>query len=222
MPRSIPKPRIPKIAIAALKALWPRAEVLRAYRDTLQRLISGDFRDLSDEQRRATVDQIIQMAAAAATVLGAAPVPALDLPVQAVMVRAVAKVHGLEGSERQLLWRMAAALGLGFMLRQGLRLVPWVGAATHLGRVYGSTWALGQAADFYFARLARGRTVSESETRRIFVQARRAKEREQVKRLGAGDIVQRLSAMRADREAGRISDGEFFERLDGILGSLPG
>jgi uncharacterized protein (DUF697 family) len=216
MPRSIPK-----ISFESLRTIWSQAQAPQAYRDTLARLFSGNFSDLSAEQRQAKVDQIIQLAAAAAMVLGAAPVPALDLPVQAVMVRAVAKVHGLEGSERRLLWRMALALGLGFMLRQGWRLVPWIGGATHLARVYGSTCALGQAADFYFARLARAEAVTEAETRRIFVQTRRAKEREQALRLENGGMVERVRALRSDREAGRIGDSEFFARLDGILGHLP-
>jgi uncharacterized protein (DUF697 family) len=213
---------LPISPLDAIRALWSQARVPQAYRDTIQRLLSGDFRDLGPEQRQARVDQIIQMAATAAMVLGAAPVPALDLPVQAVMVRAVAKVHGLEGSEGRLLWRMAAALGLGFVIRQGLRLVPWIGAATHLARVYGSTWALGQAADFYFARLARDQTASEAETRRVFRDAQRAKEREQVRRLESGNAVDEVRRLRAEREAGRIGDAEFFQRLDRLLGQLPG
>ena len=219
----LPKSRLPRpsMLLEPLKRLLEELRAPRAYRDTLHRLIRGDFRDLTAEERRAKVEQIVQVAASAAMVLAAAPVPLLDLPVQAAMVRAVAKVHGVEGSERRLLLKLATALGLGFMLREALRLIPLAGGISHLSRVYGATWALGQAADFYFERAARAELPLDPEgARRRFEETLRRKSGEQAERFRASDALDRIKAFKAEFDSGRIGDAEFRARVESLLSGL--
>jgi uncharacterized protein (DUF697 family) len=153
--------------------------------------------------------------------MAATPVPLLELPVQAAMVRAVAKVHGVEGNARPLLPRLAAALGLGFMIHEGLRWILFGGGISRLSRVYGATWALGQAADLYFARAARTQALPDpARARRAFEETSRRKSREQAGRLEEGDVLGRLKALKTERETERIGEAEYRSRLEELLSGL--
>jgi len=208
-------------ALEALRRLALELRTPRLYRDTLGRLVRGGFSDLTIEERRETVDRIVQIGATAAMVLAAMPVPFLDLPVHAAMVRAVAKVHGVTGSERQLLWRLAAALGLGFTIREALRFVPWAGGLTRLSRAYGAAWALGQAADIYFEHVARANAPPDAgQARRIFAETRLRKADEQAAHLQAHSVIERLRGLKSDWDAGRIDEAVFRERVEALLAGL--
>lgn len=213
--------RVQSLASAPAEALRRVRLTLRAprqYRDTLNRLIQGDFSGLTPEQRRDKAEQVVQMGATAAMVLAALPVPFLDLPVQAAMVRAVAKVHGVRSSEPQLLWKLAVALGLGFTIREGLRFVPWAGSLTRLSRAYGAAWALGQTADLYFEHVANAQPPpAPGEARRLFADALQRKSGEQAARLEAHEAIERLRGLKSDWDAGRIDEDAFRRRIEALL-----
>jgi uncharacterized protein (DUF697 family) len=206
------------LPLEALRRLSFELRAPRQYRDTIARLMRGNFQDLTPEQRRDKVEQVIQICASAAMVLSAMPVPFLDLPVHAAMVRAVARVHGMDGSERQLVWKLAAGLGLGFTIREGLRFVPFAGNLTRLTRAYGAAWALGQAADLYFEHAARKAAPPDPESaQRTFALTLERKSEEQAVRLQGHAVVQRLRELKMDWDAGRIDEATFRSRVEVLL-----
>jgi uncharacterized protein (DUF697 family) len=105
--------------------------------------------------------------AAAAAATEAVPLPVLGglgaTSLQAGMVRAIARRHGLEAGQA-LLRDFVATLGLRFALgyggrflaRQGLKLAPLWGSAAVAAWSFAVTWALGEAASVYCAARAGG------------------------------------------------------------------
>jgi len=139
--------RLTAWAVPRLRALMGD-EAVKAHRDTVERLLGGDFRDLPSEERARRVEEIIQVSASAAVGMASLPLPFLDLPVLVAMVGAIGKVHGLEIADRQLYTQVLATLGGGLMLRQLLRAVPF-GGTVYVAQIYGATCALGRVAQTY-------------------------------------------------------------------------
>lgn len=189
----------------------------REYEDLLRRLVRGSFADLDAGERARRVEQIVQLSASAAMAAAVAPLPLLELPVQAAMVRAIARVHGVEGSGRKLLLQLLASLGGGLALRQAARWLPVVGTVPFLSRVYGTTWALGQAADVYFRRDARPRPGA---LREVYAATARRKTHEQRRRLVERGGAARLRELRSLHAEGLITDREYARKRGELLDSL--
>ena len=187
------------------------------YEDTLRRLLRGTFEDLSEAERRERTEQIIRASALAAMALGATPVPLLEMPVLAAMVRAIAKVHGVEQGGAKGLIQLGASLGGGIFLRQVMRLIPFAGPLPHLSRIYGATYALGRTAQIYFAR---GAPLREEELRREFEATLAAKTEEQASRMKAGRFEARLEELRRLRAKGLLSEEEYREKRGALLALL--
>ena len=188
---------------------------LRAYEDTLSRLLKGSFADLSPEMRKEKTEQIIRASAGAAMAMGATPVPLLEMPVIAAMVRAVGKVYGVEKISKKLMLEIAAAMGGGMVMRQALRLIPFVGAMTGASRIYATTWAVGRAAEYYFSR---GQRVSGEDMRRVFQETMEAKQHEQES--GAGGLEERLRKLDDLYGKKLISEQEYLNKKRELLESL--
>ncbi|WP_334060997.1 YcjF family protein [Limimaricola cinnabarinus] len=133
--------------------------------------------------------EVLRHAGAAAAADLAPLVGAVAVPgVQAAMLRALARHHGVDWS-RSHAAEFAAALGLGtalrfgagYALRQAAKLVPVAGQT--LGAVaagtasFAATYALGRAAHRWLAGAAAGAPVSEAELRALYRDALRRAER---------------------------------------------
>ena len=188
----------------------------REYQDTLRRLLKGDFQDLEPDARREKVDQIVQISASAAMALAAAPIPFLDMPVQAAMVRAIAKVHGVRGNSAKVFLQIVAGVGGGMVVRQALRLVPFGGIA-HLSRVYGTTWALGRVSDLYFQH---GTPVAEGELRALFLETLERKYEEKSQRLQSSDLAGRLRELDQLWSDGQLTEQEHRAKREQLIASL--
>ena len=188
----------------------------REYQDTLRRLLKGDFQDLDPDARREKVDQIVQLCASAAMALAAAPIPFLDMPVQAAMVRAIAKVHGVRGYSAKVFLQIVAGVGGGLVVRQALRLVPFGGVA-HLSRVYGTTWALGRVSDLYFQH---GTPVADGELRGLFLDTLERKYDEKSRRLQGSDLAGRLRELDQLLTEGQLTDQEHRAKREQLIASL--
>ncbi len=144
--------------------------------------------------------------------------PLLELPVQAAMVGAVAKVHGVPGGGRKLLLQVGAALGGGLVIRQALRLIPVAGGISQMSRIYATTWALGQAANLYCERGAGHQPAPDRETlRQAFADTLDRKERERTERMESAGISEKLNELNALREQGKISEEEYQRRRQDLL-----
>ena len=188
---------------------------LREYKDTLRRVMGGGFADLTVEERRVRIAQVIQLSAQASVLVGAAPVPFLEIPVQVLMVQAIASIHGHKGSRRGLYARLVAALGGSVFLRQVGRLIPYVGNLSHISRVYAGTIALGRVADLYFERGAQ--QAKKDDLGRVFEETLHNQTADYEARATQKDIASRLNQLATLHRAGHISEDEFKSRRREIL-----
>lgn len=188
---------------------------LKAYQDTLTRLLKGGFADIPPEERREKTDQIIRASAAAAMAMGATPVPFLEMPVIAAMVRAIGKVYGVDTISKKAMLEIAAAMGGGLLVRQAFRLIPFVGAMAGVSRVYATTWAVGRAAQFYFSG---GQDMPGQSIRQVFDETMEAKQRDQ----GAGgeSLEERLRKLDDLYQKKLISEQDYLNKKRELLDSL--
>jgi uncharacterized protein (DUF697 family) len=193
------------------EALW------QDFDDTLRRLLRGDFADLSEGERRDRVEQIIGLSAMAAMAMAATPVPFLELPVQAAMVRAIARVHGHDKSGRQVLWELGAALGGAVVLRQVFRLLPLVGPLPFLSRIYGATAALGRVAHLYYA--AEG-APQRTELKALFERTARSETLLESRRLSRPDVESTLRWLDDLRARAVITEAEYRRKRDEVLAAI--
>jgi uncharacterized protein (DUF697 family) len=193
------------------EALW------QDFDDTLRRLLRGDFADLSEGERRDRVEQVIGLSAMAAMAMAATPVPFLELPVQAAMVRAIARVHGHEKSGREVLWELGAALGGGIVLRQAFRLLPLVGPLPFLSRIYGATYALGRVAHVYYASEA---APQPEQLKQLFERTARSETLAESRRLDRDDVESTLRFLDELRARAVISEGEYRRKRDEVLAAI--
>ncbi|MDW8267871.1 MAG: GTPase [Anaerolineae bacterium] len=107
--------------------------------------------------RPPVVRQVVRRAVVTATLLGAQPIPFLDLPLQAanhlrlaLRLAAVFGQAGMDTHSRELLATLGVSLGARYLAQQALRLVPLLGWAASAGLAAAGTWALGQALAAYF------------------------------------------------------------------------
>jgi uncharacterized protein (DUF697 family) len=110
-----------------------------------------------------------------ATAAGALPVPWVDLlilpGIQTRMIHHVAKLYG-QPFKAQHFGELAGALGLGLMVRQGIRevmkFIPYVGSVAGGALAGASTFALGKAACFYYSGVQQGHAPTPDEIRRYY------------------------------------------------------
>lgn len=188
---------------------------LKAHEDTLRRLLKGDFSDLPPGERRAKTEQIIKASAFAAMALGATPLPLLEMPVMAAMVRAIGKVYGVNSIGKKAMLEIAAAMGGGLVLRQAMRLIPFVGAMAGASRVYGTTLAVGRVAEYYFSR---GQSVSGEEMRRVFEESIEAERHEPGP--GGGNLEDRLRTLEDLYKKRLISEQEYRKKRQELLDAI--
>ena len=153
---------------AALLAVLPAA-----YRQTFLTVeeANSSLRDLY--ARHAT--PFITFYSLLATAAGAIPVPWVDLlilpGIQTRMIHHLAKLYG-QPFKAQHFGELAGALGLGMLVRQGIRelmkFIPYVGSVAGGALAGASTFALGKAACFYYSGVQQGHAPSPDEIRRYY------------------------------------------------------
>jgi uncharacterized protein (DUF697 family) len=112
-----------------------------------------------------------------ATTAGAIPVPWVDLlilpGIQTRMVHHVAKLYG-QPLKGQHFGELAGALGVGLLVRQGIRevmkFIPYVGSVAGGALAGASTFALGKAACFYYSGVQQGHAPTPDEIRRYYAE----------------------------------------------------
>ncbi len=110
-----------------------------------------------------------------ATTAGAIPVPWVDLlilpGIQTRMIHHLAKLYG-QPLKAQHFAELGGAIGLGMLMRQGIRevmkFIPYVGSVAGGALAGASTFALGKAACFYYSGVQKGHAPSPDEIRRYY------------------------------------------------------
>src|SRR5512136_2082832 len=112
------------------------------YKTLIQKLLAGDFEQATQKERDDVVSTIIHASAITSTLVSIIPVPFIETPIQLTMVQAIGKVYGQELDEKIVL-EIVSVLGGNYLIRELLRLIPYVGFIVNISRVYGTTWAMG-------------------------------------------------------------------------------
>ena len=122
--------------------------------------------------RRQAANKVIRSAAVFNALVGAEPIPGLDIPfllaIQARMVLRIAAIFGEPLSAehaRELIATIVGGVTLRYLAQQGAKFIPgpgWIvsGAVASVG-----TWAIGQVALRYFEL---GKTLSASQLRSLY------------------------------------------------------
>ena len=186
------------------------------YKSLIQRLISGNFAQATQQERDKTVMAIIHASAVTSTALSIIPVPMVETPVQITMVRAIGKVYEQDLDEKVVL-EILSVVGGNYLLRQLLRLIPYVGWAINLSRVYGATWAMGAAAEYYFKH---DREVEKEELMKVFKTVLKQKTQEKEKERTDRRVIERLEELKSLLDKKLISQEEYDRKREVIIEEL--
>ena len=186
------------------------------YTSLIQRLVSGNFSQVTQAERDKTVMAIIHASAVTATAISMIPVPMVETPVQIVMVRAIGKVYEQELDEK-IVVEILSILGGNFALRQLMRFIPYVGFLVNISRVYGTTWAMGAAAEYYFKH---DREVEKEELMKVFKTVLKQKTQEKEKDMKDRHTPERLQELKSLLDKKFISQEEYDRKREAILEEL--
>lgn len=186
------------------------------YTSLIQRLVSGNFAQVTQAERDKTVMAIIHASAVTSTALSMIPLPMVETPVQIVMVRAIGKVYEQELDEK-IVVEILSILGGNFALRQLMRFIPYVGFLVNISRVYGTTWAMGAAAEYYFKH---DREVEKEELMKVFKTVLKQKTQEKEKDMKDRHTPERLQELKNLLDRKLISQEEYDRKREAILEEL--
>ncbi len=186
------------------------------YKELIQKLVAGDFSQTTQKERDDIVTKIIHASAVTSALVSIIPLPMIESPVQITMVRSVGKVYEQELDEKVVL-EIMSVIGGNVLLRQLIKLIPYAGFVVNVSRVYGTTWALGAVAEYYFKH---DREVEKEELMKIFksVLKQKTKEKEdEMKEKGAEERLEELKDL-LDKEL--ISQEEYDKKREAIIADL--
>ncbi len=186
------------------------------YKDLIQKLVAGDFTQATQEERDSTVTKIIHASALTSTLVSIIPVPLIESPIQITMVRSIGKVYEQDLDEKVVL-EIMSVVGGNYLLRQLIRLIPYVGFVVNASRVYGTTWALGAAAEYYFKH---DREVEKEELMRVFKTVLRQKTKEKEREMGERQTEERLEELKKLLDKQLITQIEYDKKREIIISEL--
>lgn len=143
--------------------------------------------DLTDEQK---VQRIIVIFSTVCAGVAVQPIPFADIfiltPLQAFMGARISAIRGVPLSEKQatdLIKEIMGVVGMGMLAQQaGIAAAkiffPIFGGIATIPVVFGLTYAIGKVMDLYFVHKAAGRTMSASELKSAWKQAKADGKRE--------------------------------------------
>jgi len=186
------------------------------YKTLIQKLLAGDFEQATQKERDNVVSTIIHASAITSTLVSIIPVPFIETPIQLTMVQAIGKVYGQELDEKIVL-EIVSVLGGNYLIRELLRLIPYVGFIVNISRVYGTTWAMGAAAEYYFKH---NREVEKEELMRIFKTVLKQKTKEKETEMQEKRTEERLAELKALLDKQFITQEEYDKKREAIISEL--
>jgi uncharacterized protein (DUF697 family) len=186
------------------------------YKSLLQRLLSGDFEQATQKERDQIVSTIIYASAVTSVLVSIIPVPFIETPIQITMVRGIGRVYGQDLDEKVVL-EILSVIGGNVLLRQLIRLIPYVGFVIRVSRVYGTTWAMGSAAEYYFKH---NREVEKEELMRVFKSVLKQKTQEKETEIREKRTEERLEELETLLEKQLITPEEYDKKREAIISEL--
>jgi uncharacterized protein (DUF697 family) len=190
--------------------------------DTVQRVMTGNYDNASDDERKAAVKEVVQVCAVAASAVTIQPFPVADVvlmsPIQIAMVQAIGKVHGVKLDKKsvlEVLSTIGASIVAQNVIMAAVKLIPFLGSVVAMSMAYALTFAIGEVSDYYF-RNGRGVPASELKSRfdTIYKQKKAEKEKEAKENRS---LKQKLDELKKQFEKGEISEEEFNRKKEETL-----
>lgn len=186
------------------------------YKTLLQRLLAGDFEQATQKERDEIVLTITHASAVTSSVISIIPVPLIESPIQITMVRAIGQVYNQELDEKVVL-EILSVIGGNVLLRQLMKLIPYVGVIINISRVYGTTWAIGAAAEYYFKH---NREVEKEELLKVFKTVLKQKTREKETEMKERQTEERLEELKKILNKDLITQEEYDKKREEIISEL--
>lgn len=186
------------------------------YKKLLQRILAGDFEQATQKERDEIVFTITHASAVTSAVISIIPVPLIESPIQITMVRAIGQVYNQELDEKVVL-EILSVIGGNVLLRQLMKLIPYVGVIVNISRVYGTTWAIGAAAEYYFKH---NREVEKEELLKVFKTVLKQKTREKETEMKERRTEERLEELKKLLDKDLISQEEYDKKREAIISEL--
>jgi uncharacterized protein (DUF697 family)/predicted GTPase len=143
-----------------------------AYRQSILKL-DEDLTELREMLVARALPSILRTSALAGTA-GAVPVPLVDIPIVAgLQTRLVYKLANLysQPHEAKRFLEAAGIIGVGVLgrvaLKQVLKTIPWVGSVAGGAYSFGTTYAIGRAACWYYGEILSGHLPHPDEVRNV-------------------------------------------------------
>ena len=195
---------------------------MASYRETLDRILQGDFDSASPEERAEAIRDVINVCSVAAGAVTFQPIPFLDTvlisPIQIGMVQAIGRVYGHKLDQKAII-EMLSTFGASLLAQNAIiaaaKFIPFAGWVVSISMAYALTYAIGEVADHYFKN---GRGVSAEELKSMFDRVYHEKKKEkQDAHSSNDDLKEKLEKLNRARADGVLTEEEFERKKQELL-----
>jgi uncharacterized protein (DUF697 family) len=195
---------------------------MASYKETLDRILQGDFDSASPEERAEAVRDVINVCSVAAGAVTFQPIPFLDIalvsPIQIAMVQAIGRVYGHRLDQKAII-EMLSTFGASLLAQNAIiaaaKFIPFAGWVVAISMAYALTYAIGEVADHYFKN---GRGVSAEELKSMFDRVYHEKKKEkQDAHEGNDELKEKLEKLKRARADGILTEEEFERKKQELL-----
>jgi uncharacterized protein (DUF697 family) len=192
------------------------------YTETLKRVMEGDFKDASDQDRAHAIKEVIEVCSIAAGAVAVQPIPLVDIalisPIQIALVQAIGRVHGVKLDSKsvlEILSTLGASLVAQNVIMAAAKLIPFLGWLVGISMAYALTYAIGEVSDLYFRT---GRGISSEELRAKFESVYKAKRAEkEAANKGNETLKSKLEQLKEAYGSGLLTEEEFHKKKEELL-----
>ncbi len=190
--------------------------------ETIKRVLDGDYRDASEEEKTRAVKELVQVCSVAAGAVTFQPFPLVDTflitPIQIGMVQGIGKIHGYKLDSKSVL-EMLGTFGASIvgqnLIMAAAKLIPFFGWVVSISIGYALTWAVGEVSDHYFRN---GRNLDEAELKAMFERIYKSKKAEKTEQhKGDKSLRDKLEQLKKAKADGLLTDEEFEAKKNEIL-----
>jgi uncharacterized protein (DUF697 family) len=195
---------------------------MASYKETLERILQGDFESASPEERAEAVRDVINVCSVAAGAVTFQPIPFLDTvlisPIQIAMVQAIGRVYGHRLDQKAII-EMLSTFGASLLAQNAIiaaaKFIPFAGWVVSISMAYALTYAIGEVADHYFKN---GRGVSAEELKSMFDRVYREKKKEKQDAHSSNDELKaKLEKLERAYAEGVLTEEEFERKKQELL-----
>ena len=195
---------------------------MASYKETLDRILQGDFENASPEERAEAIRDVVNVCSVAAGAVTFQPIPFLDIalvsPIQIAMVQAIGRVYGHRLDQKAII-EMLSTFGASLLAQNAIiaaaKFIPFAGWVVAISMAYALTYAIGEVADHYFKN---GRGVSAEELKSMFDRVYHEKKKEkQDAHESNNDLKDRLEKLKRARADGILTEEEFERKKQELL-----